>query len=409
MRMNKESAEAIESRSMEPVTCANADRSHVVVADCISYSPGDMEPALAEMVEALGGLSSIVKPGQTVLLKPNLFSAHPPSHAVTTHPELVRQVIKLCEKAGAGKIWVGDSPVGGQDEKKLWSLTGMDAAVAGTTAELKSWQAPQTPLICGDDILAVPKWYSSVDVVISLPKLKAHCLTTFTCGLKNVYGIVSGPAKLQFHIKYPSPLTMSAFLVRVFAGLKPQLTIADAVIAMEGNGPAHGRPLPVGVLLASRDTVALDAVGCAALRIPPSTVPMIRIASESNLGIMDAAMIECTGSGVARLRSARMKPSLSRFLQFIPEPLFRASTMLWQLRPKIMDKECINCGNCVTNCPKKTIHKDERTGYPRIDQKRCIACFCCMESCPKGAITLQLYLGSLFCVGRKRRRKAGTC
>jgi uncharacterized protein (DUF362 family)/Pyruvate/2-oxoacid:ferredoxin oxidoreductase delta subunit len=380
--------------------------SRVVVANCPSYSPVEMEKALSEVVEAMGGLSFFVKPGQTVLLKPNLFSAHPPEHAVTTHPELVRQVIVLCEKAGARNIWVGDSPVGGQDEKNLWSTTGMLDAVAGTTAELKSWQTPQTPLKCGDDILAVPEWYSSVDAVISLPKLKAHCLTTLTCGLKNVYGIVSGQAKLQFHIKYPSPLTMSAFLVRVFAELKPQLTIADAVITMEGNGPAHGHPLPVGVLLASRDTVALDAVGCMALRIPPSTVPMIRLAAKCNLGVMDESMIDCKGSGLSRLHAARMKPSLSRFLRYIPEPLFRASTMLWQLRPKIMVKQCIKCGNCVANCPKKTIHEHERTGYPRIDQKSCIACFCCMESCPQGAIALQLYLGSLFCVARKRRRKA---
>lgn len=386
---------------------SSTGQSRVVVTNCMTYSPADVEASLKEIVEALGGLSSFVKPGQTVLLKPNLFSAHAPDHAVTTHPELVRQVIMLCEKAGAGKIWVGDSPVGGQDEKKLWSTTGMLEAVAGTTAELKSWQTPQTPLKCGDDILAVPEWYSSVDTVISLPKLKAHCLTTVTCGLRNVYGIVSGQAKLQFHLKYPSPLTMSTFLVRVFAALKPHLVIADAVTAMEGNGPAHGHPLPVGVLLASRDTVALDAVGCTALRITPSSVPMIRLAAESNLGVMDESMIDCMGSGVTRLHSAHMKPSLSRFLRYIPEPLFRLSTALWQLRPKIMVKQCIKCSNCVANCPKKTIHVHERTGYPRINQKNCIACFCCMESCPQGAIAMQLYLGSLFCVGRKRRRKVG--
>ena len=404
--MNKKAAEAMESLPAAPVR-AKAGRSRVVVADCSSYSPGDMGSALAEVVEAMGGLSAFVKSGQTVLLKPNLFSAHPPEHAVTTHPELVRQVILLCAKAGAGRIWVGDSPVGAQDEKKLWSLTGMAAAVSGTTAELKSWHVRQAPITCGDDILAVPEWYKEVDVIISLPKLKAHCLTTVTCGLKNVYGIVSGPAKLQFHMKYPSPLTMSAFLVRVFAELKPHLVIADAVTAMEGNGPAHGRPLSVGVLLASRDTVALDAVGCMALRISPSTVPMIRLAAESNLGVMDESLIDCMGSGLSRLHAARMKPSLSRFLRYIPEPLFWASTMLWQLRPKIIVKQCIKCGNCVANCPKKTIHEYERTGYPRIDQKSCIACFCCMESCPQGAIALQLYLGSLFCVAMKRRRKVG--
>jgi uncharacterized protein (DUF362 family)/Pyruvate/2-oxoacid:ferredoxin oxidoreductase delta subunit len=361
---------------------------------------------LAEALESLGGLSSVVKPGQTVLVKPNLFTAHPPEHAVTTHPELVRQVILSCQRAGASRIWVGDSPVGAQDERALWAATGMDRAVAETTAVLKSWQGPQKAIPCGDDILAVPAWYDDVDVVISLPKLKTHCLTTITCGLKNVYGLVSGPAKLAFHITYPSPQTMSAFLVRAFAALKPQLTIADAVTAMEGNGPAHGRPLSVGVLLASRDAVALDAVGCATLGVPPGGVPMIRLAAEMGLGCGELAEIACTGSGLPRWQAARLKPSLARFLTYMPEMLFRLSTALWHFRPKIVTKHCVKCGNCVKNCPTETISCKGADGYPHIERKHCINCFCCSESCPEGAIAFQLCLGSLIPVASRRRRKA---
>jgi uncharacterized protein (DUF362 family)/NAD-dependent dihydropyrimidine dehydrogenase PreA subunit len=402
--MKKQATQTSDTVQVVPVTGS----SKVVVAACPSYAADDVCAALREAMEALGGIGAWVKPGQTVLLKPNLFTAHPPEHVVTTHPELVRQVILLCAQAGAGKIWVGDCPVATQDEKRLWSLTGMEAAVKDTPAELKSWRVQQKTVACGEDRLAVPEWYDEVDVVISLPKLKAHCLTTLSCGLKNMYGVVSGPAKLQFHIKYPSPLTMSTFLVDVFSMLKPHLTIADGVMAMEGNGPAHGHPRPVGILLASRDTVALDAVGCRALRMAPASVPMIRLAAEKGLGVMEAVQIEAVGSGLARLQAAHMKPSLSRLLNYIPEPLFKLSTMFWQMRPKILTRECIACGKCVANCPKKTIQVNEKSGYPRVQQKNCIACFCCMESCPKGAIVLQLYLGSLFCVARQRRRKGTT-
>lgn len=392
--------------AMNTPTGVEQYQSQVVVAECTTYSPKDVSAALSEIFQTIGGLETIIKPGQTVLIKPNLFGAHPPDHAVTTHPEIVRQLILHCQTAGAGTIWVGDSPVGAQDENELWSRTGMRAAVEGTKAELKSWHGKQTPMRCGEDTLAIPAWYDDVDVLISLPKLKAHSLTTMTCGLKNVYGIVSGPAKLQFHLKYPSPLTMSDFLVRVFAEFKPHLTIADAVIAMEGNGPAHGTPRPVGVILASKDTVALDSCGCKALQIEPSTVPMIRLAAQRNLGHMMADKIHCVGSGISRLNATHMKPSMSRFLRHIPEPLFRLSTALWQMRPKIVHKHCIKCGNCVANCPKNTINVDESTQFPSIQQKGCIACFCCMESCPEGAIDLQLYIGSLFCVGWKKRRKS---
>jgi len=360
--------------------------------------------ALAEVLDALGGIRAFVAPGQTVLIKPNLLSARAPEQAVTTHPELVRQMILQCVQAGAARIWVGDSPAGMHAEATLWSRTGMTQAVADTPAVLTSWHTRQTALACGDDVLAVPEWYLEVDVVLSLPKLKTHTLTTLTCGLKNVFGIVSGQAKSQFHARYPSPQTMSAFLVRVFAALTPDLTVVDAVTAMEGNGPASGKPLPVGVLLASRDAVALDTTACAALRLPPAAVPMVRLAALAGLGTADEAQIECVGSGLAALRAARLRPSVSRFLRYIPEPVFHTLTRWFRLRPGIQPPQCVKCGICAEACPRKAIHEDPRTGYPVIRPAECIVCFCCMESCPRGAIAVDLYCGSAVRLARRLRR-----
>jgi len=379
-------------------------RSNAAVAACPSYSPDNVKAALAEAVETLGGMSGFIKPGATVLVKPNLFSAHPPEHAVTTHPEIVRHVVMLCIEAGAGRVWVGDSPVGAQDEARLWSITGMTDAIKDTSAELKSWHARQIPLNCGDEALAVPEWYNEVDAVISLPKLKTHCLTTLTCALKNVFGIVSGQAKIKFHVKYPSPETMSGFLVRVFAALKPCLSIVDAVVAMEGNGPAHGNPLKLGAIMAGVDAVALDSIACGALKIAPASAPMIRLAAEAGLGHMDKAMIDCVGSGVDRLNAVRLKPSISRFLMRLPEALYGLSPKLWELRPKIVDSQCAKCGNCMDDCPGNAIEAQGAAGFPRIDRKKCIDCYCCMESCPQGAIAMRLYFASLVCVATQNRR-----
>lgn len=353
----------------------------------------------------LGGLSAFVKPGQTVLLKPNLFSPHGPEDAVTTHPEIVRVMARLCLSAGARRVWVGDSPVGLHDETRLWRQTGMTAALEGIPVEFKSWQGRQSPLSCGEDVLAVPDWLSSVDTVFSLPKLKTHCLTTLTCGLKNVYGLVSGQAKSQFHTRYPSPLTMSVFLVRVFAAVKPALTIADAVVAMEGNGPAHGSPRHVGALLASRDAVALDAVACRALRIEPQAVPMIRIAAESGLGCMDESGIECLGSGRDALAAARMKPSLSRFLRYVPEWMFGTRLRPLRMRPYLQRDLCVKCAQCVGACPRDAITVDKATGFPAIRRQDCISCFCCVESCPRSALAVRVYLGGLLCVAQQKRQK----
>jgi len=386
-------------------TPSPSDRSRVAVAACPSYSPGDVQKALQEILQAIGGLSSVIKPGQTVLVKPNLFGDHPPDHAVTTHPELVRQVVLACFDAGAVRVWVGDSPVAITPDERLWTGTGMTAALAGTAADLKSWQVKQSPVKCGDDVLTLPEWFAKVDVVVSLPKLKTHSLTTLTCGLKNVYGMVSGPAKSRFHVKYTSPLTMSGFLVNVFSLIKPQLTIADAVVAMEGNGPAHGQPLPVGVLLGSRDAVALDSVACTALSIQPSSVPMIQMAAAASLGRMNRDEIEAVGSGVSRLQSVSLKPSMARYLSRIPEPLFKLAPRLFRMRPRIKNRFCSKCGACAGICPKKAIQEDGRSGFPAINRSACFDCFCCVESCPNGAIAVQLYLAGFICLSRQRRGK----
>ena len=381
------------------------NRSRVSVAACLSYAPEQVEYALAELFEAMGGLASIIKPGQTVLLKPNLLSPHIPDDAVTTHPEVVRQLIFSCVRAGAARIWVGDSPAGEHAESALWAKTGMADAVAGTPAELKSWIVQQIPIACGSDVLAVPAWYAEVDVVVSLAKLKTHTLTTMTCALKNVYGLVSGQAKAQFHAKYPSPKGMSEFLVRVHAALTPAITIADAVLAMDGNGPARGRPRTVGVLMASRDAVALDTVACRALRIAATDVPMIRLATTKGLGTMVEAEIESVGSGLPLLQAARMKPSLAKYLGYVPEPFFNVITRLFRLRPGIQNARCTQCLICAGICPRQAIVRDPKTGYPVVRQDRCIACFCCIESCPQNAIDQQLFLGTLCRIAKKARRR----
>lgn len=390
-----------------PSAAFDAGRSRVAVAACTSYERAEVAAAVAEVLEAMGGIAAFVQAGQTVLIKPNLLSARAPELAVTTHPELVRQVILQCVRAGAARIWVGDSPAGQHAEANLWARTGMTAAVAGTPAVLTSWHTQQMPLACGQDVLAVPEWYSEVDVVISLPKLKTHALTTLTCGLKNVFGIVSGQAKSGFHSTYPSPQTISAFLVRVYAALTPHLSMVDAVVAMEGNGPSNGHPLPVGVLLASRDAVALDATACSALRLAPAAVPMIRLAAQAGLGTLDPTRIECVGSGVDALRAARLRPSVARYLRHIPEPLFRLVTRLLRLRPAIQEPQCVKCGICTDTCPQKAIRERSPGGYPVIDPAQCIVCFCCMESCPRGAIAMDLYFGSVLRFARRQRREVG--
>jgi ferredoxin len=121
---------------------------------------------------------------------------------------------------------------------------------------------------------------------------------------------------------------------------------------------------------------------------------------------MDESRIECTGSGVSRLQSGKMKPSLARYLRLFPEWSFWLTPRLFQLRPHIKILLCKKCGICADTCPKDAITKNERTGYPAINHSNCIDCFCCLESCPHTAIAARLYLANLLCLVQQKRKNA---
>ena len=374
-------------------TDANPPAASLAVVRCPGYEPERVLAALRIALEALGGLGRWVKPGQTVLLKPNLLSARPPEEAVTTHPALVEAMVKLCREAGAGRVWIADSPAGSHAEPHLWRMTGMADVATCTGAELKSYSCGIVPVACGGNdpnnprrFLPTPAWYQEADVVISLPKLKTHALTTITCGMKNVFGLVSGQAKAMFHANFPSPVAMSSFLADVYGALQPHLTLVDAIVAMEGAGPANGKPKPVGVIVAGTDAVAVDSLCCLALGIAPEAVPMIRFAVARGYGRADWQALVPVGDGLEALRAVRMKPSIARRLQRIPEPLFRLLTRFTHCRPQIDQPHCIRCGICAGICPVQAIPQaaDGRVGP--VDGGKCILCMCCVESCPRHAV-----------------------
>ncbi|NLF18090.1 MAG: DUF362 domain-containing protein [Lentisphaerae bacterium] len=359
-------------------------RPTVAAVRCDSYADDAIDAALRLTLAPFGGMAAVVKPGQTVLLKPNLLSPRPPEQAVTTHPALVAALVRACRQAGAVRIWVGDSPAGEHADAALWEATGMARAVSAAGGELRSFRGAAAPVPCGKRHIPVPEWLSQVDVVISVPKLKTHLLTLLTCAMKNVYGLIPGETKSLYHGDYPSPRRMAAFLVDVYAALRPALTIVDAVEALEGDGPATGVPRHLGLLLAGRDGVAIDACCAGCLDLTPSEVPMVAMAARRGLGVADLRQIDLCGDGVEVLQAARLRRPRGRWLQRLPEGPFRWLTRLATYRPEIDQERCVRCGICAQTCSQQAIPRTD--GRYHIDRARCILCMCCLESCPKHAI-----------------------
>ena len=132
--------------------------------------------------------------------------------------------------------------------------------------------------------LTVARGILEADGLINLAKMKTHGLTRITGAVKNLFGVVPGLRKGEYHVKMPGIEHFSAMLVDIARYVKPRLHILDGILAMEGNGPRGGDPRPMNVLLLSPDPIALDSVFCRLIDLPAEYVPTMRPGLESGLG-----------------------------------------------------------------------------------------------------------------------------
>ena len=322
---------------------------------------------------------------RTVLLKPNLLSPRPPEQAITTHPEIVRQVIYLLKDFG-NKIYIADSPAGGstKDIPRLWERTGMREVARETGAELININARGLVERKGiqrnfflSDLL------EEVEYLVNLPKLKTHGLTLLTGAIKNVFGLIPGFQKSVYHLQFPKPLEFAENLIEVFAAVHPHFNIMDGIRILEGNGPSSGGKVRyAGFLLAGKDAVALDSVAAHSVNLKPQQVDTVRLAAQNKLGVADLVNISVVGDELQPVSIEIPAPHVfSRLPDFTYGVLRR---FIWT-RPKADPQRCTGCGLCIRNCPVQAMAADENN-VPKINYQTCINCFCCAEVCPEDAI-----------------------
>lgn len=355
------------------------------------YEPEGVLSALRSLVGPLGGIEAFVQPGQTVVLKPNLVMAFDAARAVTTHPAVVRAAALLCLEAGA-MVRVGDSP-GIHSAKRVCETAGIAAALADLPVEIIEF----TPMETVDPArtfkhLALARELLEADVVINLPKLKTHCMMGLTMAVKNCFGAVVGPMKFQWH--YRAGLRKEVFarmLHEIAAAVAPALSIVDAVVAMDGDGPTAGTPNPTGFLAAGSDPWAVDAVLCDVVGVARDQLWTLAAAAEA--GVTAWREAEVLGESPAALRPSSWTPPSTESLamhgpRFIRDIPFLGRWVRAAVTAKpVVSKRCVRCGACVKVCPADAMTLD--AAGVRIDKEACIRCYCCHELCPHDAIDLQ--------------------
>jgi uncharacterized protein (DUF362 family)/NAD-dependent dihydropyrimidine dehydrogenase PreA subunit len=323
-----------------------------------------------------------------VLLKPNVLRSSKASEGIVTHPAVLRAVVEKVETLNPASIAVGDNPGlfnYGANEESFRNTGLMEAAKGyylniGNDSQKVGFNPDFVPTV------SVSQAVMDADIVISLPKFKTHGLTVMTGAIKNSYGILPGAQKAHLHREAGSPERFQEMLVDVFSLRIPDLFIMDAVVGMEGNGPASPDLRDIGLILASDNAVAMDSVVAVMMGCEPGRLRTLRKAKERGLGEYDLRAIEIIGE-LKALPDFKLPPFSGEVIlqNEAVQTLIRDRI---RMRPEADPDLCTGCGACIDQCTVSALSMDNGN-LPQVDADICIACFCCQEICPEKAMTLR--------------------
>lgn len=383
----------------------------VSLVPCESYDPAQTEQALHRVLEPLGGLAW-VKDGMVVAIKANLVTFLKPEAAATTHPALLCALVRMLKERGAHVI-VGDSPGGIYTRPyldRIYAVTGMKD-VEKTGAELnRDFQIKDAvyPEAKEAKTFTYTAWLDKADAIINFCKLKTHGMMAMSGAAKNMFGVIPGTAKPEYHYRYPDPDRFADMIVDLDEYFKPVLSITDGIVGMEGNGPTAGKPRKIGVLMASQNPHAADLIGAAIIGLNPEEVPTLKSAMRRGLIPQRPEDLETIGDWRPFVIDNYQRVETTHSLRFNRDShtffgRISANFMDKALasRPELKKEECIGCKECYRICPAKAIKMIDHK--PKIDRNKCIRCFCCQEFCPKGALKVKRTALARFLVHEKKK------
>ena len=383
--------------------------SPVVMTPCESYDEATVKSALEAVLAPIGGLDW-VREGMTVGIKANLVSAMKPEECATTHPSLLCALTEMLRSRGA-RVIIGDSPGGVYTAafvNHVYSAAGL-AACEAAGAELNrdlgvaDTHFPEAHVLKSFTYTA---WLDTCDAVIDFCKLKSHGMMGMSAAAKNLFGVIPGTMKPEYHFRFPDMRDFARMLVDIndYFADKVKLTLVDAVEGMEGNGPTKGTPRHIGVLLASASPHTADVICARLIGLSEDAVPTLQAARERGLlpdavtlistvpdkGAEDFAVSDFEHIAVRR---GHLFTSKGRLVSKVLEKLLDS-------RPKLRECECVGCAKCANICPATAIVMENKKAV--IHRDKCIRCFCCQEFCPTGAMKVKRTLIARILVRSKK-------
>lgn len=370
----------------------------VYVIECPDYTRA--EEKLAELLALAGGMSRYVKAGEELLLKVNLLAPAAPEKAISTNPAVVAAVAKAVAAAG-GKALIADCPGAYQHSvgvlKKTYETCCMTDAATSSGAELsydvevREVSYPEGKLMRHFEVMA-PILKTAGN--LNLCKLKTHMFMSMTGAVKNSFGVIPGLAKKGYHAKLQDKEQFAGMLLDLSRFVAPRLSIMDAIVGMEGEGPgASGTPRPIGLLLCAENPLALDVVAAEIMGLKKKCNPLLLAAEKQGLIPTDMSGVELVGAELddIRIHDFQFPKDLKKSMvgaSGLPGPVSALAKSLFTQTPRVAVEACVGCGLCRDSCPVKAIALTDKK-KAKINASKCIRCYCCHELCPHKAIALK--------------------
>ncbi len=362
----------------------------------ITKAENNIETAVKEAIDLVGGLESLVNMGDKVYLKPNFVAPRDSSKGVTTHLEIIRAVAEEVRRCGGIPI-LFETPAIEFEMKTVYDILGVpefarknNIGLIDDSIELIKVQVPGGIVL---NSITIPRILHNAKI-INLPKLKTHVSAKMTCGMKNLIGLLPNSQKRRVHIR-----GVHASIADICRVIHPILTLVDAITCMEADGPTYGDPIELGLIITGKDMISVDKVCSQIIGLPWREIKYIRLVDAQTkkgdvkllgmpLGDIKAHFKLPEKGALFHLCFRLMYVFDVVFSKFFPLPFnrFLYSTGFVGTNPMIVREKCVGCGDCIVACPIEGAIQIENH---KVDYKSCIRCLNCYDACSYQAIAVK--------------------
>jgi uncharacterized protein (DUF362 family)/Pyruvate/2-oxoacid:ferredoxin oxidoreductase delta subunit len=366
-----------------------------------------IEKAAHRIIEHIGGMDSVMRGAKTAILKPNFVAGRTAETGSTTSFALLKAVAEEVRACGAEPV-LCETPGTEFDREATYTILGVEHFCAENGIRIvrvdpeggeQDWVEVRPRGAKRLRHFRIPRLLSEARL-INLPVLKTHVVSTMTLGMKNPMGLLPRPDRRSMHT-----FGIDQSIVDMNRGIKPDLTIVDGSVGQDGEGPLYGEKADLHVLVAGRDSLAVDLVCCHIVGVKPGAIAHLKLA----LAQMGKPSWRLVGEDVGVIKQFRLpqQNTLYRFIFWLMYPLDYPYTWVAErgkhlcttlygtglvgTRPHITEDTCTHCGICVEACPLPQVI-DLKT--LKVDYKTCQRCLLCYEACPENAISVKGYSGA---------------